>query len=181
MNLDFIKEIDASWSLFLDRDGVINQRKQGGYIQHCSEFRLLEGVQEAIAVFKQIFGHIFVVTNQQGIGKKLMTEEDLQHIHDYMETLLKIKFDRIYHSPFLAQENNIMRKPNRGMAIQAKKDFPAVDLSRSIMAGDSQSDILFGKASGMKTVYISKEENTPEAHLVCASLYDFAKIISGKQ
>lgn len=61
--------IDASWTLFLDRDGVINQRKMGGYITSKSEFSFEEGVLDAIAVFDKVFQYIFVVTNQQGIGK----------------------------------------------------------------------------------------------------------------
>ena len=61
--------IDASWTLFLDRDGVINHRKMGGYIETIEEFQFLPNVKEAIAGLSQHFQHIFVVTNQQGIGK----------------------------------------------------------------------------------------------------------------
>jgi histidinol-phosphate phosphatase family protein len=177
----FISEIDFSWSLFLDRDGVMNERIIGGYIQNISSFHFLDNVPEAITLLRKVFGHIFVVTNQQGIGKGLMTVDDLHLIHDYMENKLSMKFDKIYYSPFLAEENNIMRKPNPGMALQAKKDFPDVDFSKSIMVGDSMSDILFGKSVQMKTIYISTEKKDVEADLICTSLYDFAKIILKKR
>ena len=170
--------IDTSWSLFLDRDGVINERIIGGYVQNVNSFHLLEGVSEAISILRKIFGRIFVVTNQQGIGKKLMTINDLQLIHNYMETKLSVKFDGIYYSPFLAVENNLMRKPNTGMAIEAKKDFPEIDFEKSIMVGDSITDIQFGKNANMKTVYISNKENNIDADMICTSLYDFAEKIS---
>jgi histidinol-phosphate phosphatase family protein len=129
-------------------------------------------------MLRKIFGYVFVVTNQQGIGKGIMTVDDLYHIHDYMENQLAMKFDKIYYSPFLAKENNMMRKPNPGMALQAKKDFPKIDFSKSVIVGDSMSDILFGKSMEMKTIYISSEKKeTVEADLICPSLYDFAKII----
>ena len=176
--MDFISEIDISWSLFLDRDGVINDRIVGGYVQNIASFHLLEGVMDAILMLKQRFGRIFVVTNQQGIGKKIMTEDDLKRIHNYMETKLSTTFDGIYYSPFLECENNLMRKPNPGMALESKKNFPEVDFTKSIMVGDSISDIQFGKNLHMKTVYISKQEENIDADLICASLYDFAKMIS---
>ena len=176
-NMSFISEIDASWSLFLDRDGVINKQIVGGYVQNTSSFCVLDGVVEAMAIFKKRFGRIFVVTNQQGVGKNIMTINDLQLIHTYMESELGIAFDGIYFSPHLAEENNVMRKPNPGMALAAKKDFPEIEFEKSVMVGDSQSDIQFGKNVKMKTVYISALEEHSEADITCKSLYDFAKMI----
>jgi D-glycero-D-manno-heptose 1,7-bisphosphate phosphatase len=177
MNPDFIYGIDFSWSLFLDRDGVLNKKKQGGYIESPSEFQFLQGVPEAVAMLREVFGHIFVVTNQQGIGKMRMTETDLYRIHAYMEQQLSMPFDKIYYSPFLEEENNIMRKPNQGMAMAAKTDFPEIELSKSVMVGDSPSDILFGKNAGMKTVYITHTKNETKSDWICSSLYDFAQIM----
>jgi histidinol-phosphate phosphatase family protein len=138
----------------------------------------LEGVVEAIAILKKMFGRVFIVTNQQGIGKKIMTINDLHHIHKYMEEQLAVRFDGIYYSLHLAKENNTMRKPNPGMAFAAKKDFPEIDFKKSVMIGDSTSDILFGKNLQMKTVYISTQKENFDADLVCTSLYDFAKKVS---
>jgi histidinol-phosphate phosphatase family protein len=176
--MSFISDIDTSWSLFLDRDGVINEQIIDGYVQNISSFRVLDGVVEAITIFKKRFGRIFIATNQQGIGKKIMTTEDLQRVHNYMEGELSTTFDGIYFSPYLAEENNVMRKPNKGMALEAKKNFPEIDFKKSVMIGDSVSDILFGKNLQMKTVYISPQRENQGADLVCTSLYDFAKIIA---
>lgn len=64
-----------------------------------------------------------MVSNQQGIGKGIMTEEDLRLVHNHMLNELNHCIDKIYYAPHLASENNIMRKPNIGMALQAKKIF----------------------------------------------------------
>ena len=171
--MDFLKKIDSSWTLFLDRDGVINKRIVNGYVENVSDFHFLDAVPEAIALCKKSFGRIFVVTNQQGIGKGIMTEEQLTVIHTYLKEQIP-EIDCIYHSPFLACENNIMRKPNTGMALAAKKDFPEIDFQKSIMVGDSPSDIEFGKNSGMFTVFISNTETPTSADVVFPSLLDFA-------
>ena len=177
MNTQFFNQIDKSWSLFLDRDGVINERIIDGYVQNISQFHLLDGVTEAVTIFKEIFGRIFVVTNQQGIGKGIMTEEDLFHVHTYMQDLIGMPFDKIYFCPSLAEENSPMRKPNTGMAMEAQKDFPFVDFPKSIMVGDAFGDILFGKNTGMKTVYINPEEKNNEADINCCSLFHFAQLL----
>ncbi|MDR1793032.1 MAG: HAD-IIIA family hydrolase [Bacteroidales bacterium] len=177
----FGRQITPQWTLFLDRDGVINQRIIGDYVKKQEEFVLLERVKEAIDILSGIFGLIIVVTNQQGIGKGLMTEKDLENVHQYMQQLLDYKVNKIYYAPALASENSVLRKPNIGMALQAQKDFPQIDFSRSIMVGDSVSDMLFGVNAGMKTVFLSSKndiELTPDLQL--PDLYTFAHILNQK-
>ncbi len=94
MNLKSLN-IDDSWTLFLDRDGVINERIIDDYIKKVKEFRFLPGVLDAMPVFAGLFGKIFVVTNQQGIGKGLMHESDLVAIHDYMLSEVKAHGGRL--------------------------------------------------------------------------------------
>ena len=72
---------NRSWTLFLDRDGVINRRLPGAYVQSWEAFHWLPGALEAIAGLTQNVGRAFVVTNQQGIGKGLMTVASLELIH----------------------------------------------------------------------------------------------------
>jgi len=151
---------DKSWTLFLDRDGVINKRLIADYVKGPYEFELLEGVADAIAIANRIFGRVVVVTNQQGIGKKIMTERNLSDIHAYCDELLdeaKARIDHYYFAPELEAETNVLRKPNGGMALQAKADFPEIDFRKSVMVGDSNSDIEFGKRLGMKTVFIDEQ------------------------
>jgi histidinol-phosphate phosphatase family protein len=153
--------IDKSWSLFLDRDGVINKKLENDYVKHWIEFEFIEGSIDAIKYLTSVFGKIVVVTNQQGIGKRLYRIEDLELIHKNM--LYEIayhggKIDKVYFSPHLQAENHPTRKPGIGMALNAKQDYPEIDFSKSIIIGDSMSDMEFGRNAGMRTVYISDEK-----------------------
>src|SRR6478736_1684328 len=126
--IDF-SAIDNTWTLFLDRDGVINRDKVGSYIFNRDEFFFLPGVEEAIKIFSDVFGVIVVVTNQRGIGKGLMTEDDLHNIHAHMLDELGVqggRIDKIYFAPDLNSDSP-NRKPLTGMALQAKDDFPDIN------------------------------------------------------
>jgi len=153
---------DNSWTLFLDRDGVINERLIGDYVKTPDEFLFIEGVPKAIAALSGVFGRIIIVTNQQGIGKGLMTEEDLRIIHDIMITGIEVAgghINKIYHSPHLERDDSSLRKPNTGMAMQAREDFPEIDFHRSVMVGDGLHDMEFGRLLGMMRVFISPDSD----------------------
>jgi len=178
-------EITPNSALFLDRDGVINIRKMGGYIQNYEEFRFIDGVKQALSIFNNIFDHIFVVTNQQGIGKNLMTEDDFQLITDKMLADIEKeggRIDKVYHCSDLKDTSSPNRKPNVGMAFKAAKDYPKIVFSQSIMVGDGNSDMLFGKRCGMTTVFIdNKTEESFDEQLIdykFDSLIDFANFLS---
>ncbi len=158
--------IDQSWTLFLDRDGVINRRIVGGYVSRWEDFQLLEGVQEAMAVFTRKFGHIIVVSNQQGVGKGLLTINQVEKIHEKMIEEVRLgggRIDRVFFSPYLSEEKHPDRKPGTGMAFKARKDFPGISFDKSIMVGDSLSDMMFGKQLGMIKVLITDEYTEEEA------------------
>jgi histidinol-phosphate phosphatase family protein len=170
--------IDKSWTLFLDRDGVINKKLENDYVKHWIEFEFLEGVHQALKKIDSVFGNIVVVTNQQGIGKGLYRTEDLELIHKnmlYEINYLGGRIDKVYHSPYLASENHPTRKPGIGMAHMAKQDNPTIDFSKSIIVGDSMSDMEFGRNCGMKTVYISEEsKKDPKIDFNFISLLEFS-------
>lgn len=173
-------KIDASWTLFLDRDGVINEKLDGDYVKKIEEFQFLPGVLEAMPILRKRFGRIVIVTNQQGIGKGIMTAGDLKKVHDYMEEELKkvkVALDGIYYCPELAEKNAPCRKPNTGMAIEARHDFPEIDFEKSIMVGDSLSDMQMGRRAGMYTVFIQDEQHTELADKVCVSLKEFQELL----
>jgi len=179
-----LKLIDKDWTLFLDRDGVINYEKKDDYIRNREEFIFYEGAKDALKIFGKKFGTIIVVSNQRGIGKGLMTEDDLAGIHQNMQQEIEDaggRIDGIYYCTAV-DAKAIYRKPNPGMAFSAKRDFPGIDLSKSIIAGNKPSDMLFGKNSGMYSVFIaSTHPETPFPHpnidLRFNSLSDFAKAL----
>lgn len=159
-----LKKIDRRWTLFLDRDGVINYEEVGSYITRWEDFRFYEGVTEALQVFAEKFGRIIIVTNQRGVSKRLMTVDDLQDIHSRMLNHIVQrggKIDGIYFCTDLDDEST-NRKPNPGMGLQAKADFPEIDFTRSIMIGNTMNDMIFGKKLGMFTIFISSNRPAPQ-------------------
>lgn len=145
-------------ALFLDRDGVLNTLRPNDYVKSPDELEILPGTAEALALCRQHFDLIFIVTNQQGIGKGLMTEEDLAAVHAKLTSALPY-IDTIYHCPFLESAHSFRRKPNIGMALQARHEHPGLRLKESVMVGDSSSDMLFGRRAGMKTVLVGHNSN----------------------
>lgn len=152
-----LSTIDKHWTLFLDRDGVLNYEKKEDYILNWDEFRFYDGVKEALKQLSGVFGVIVLVTNQRGIGKGLMTLDDLAGIHSKMMDEIRAAGGRIDKLYFCADLDNDSpcRKPNPGMAELAKADFPQIDMKRSIIAGNKLSDMRFGRNAGMFTAYIA--------------------------
>jgi histidinol-phosphate phosphatase family protein len=166
--------IGEGWSLFLDRDGVINQRIPDDYVKHPDEFEFIPGVTEALKSFAVIFNPIVVITNQQGIGRGLMTSAQLNLVHEKMIQIIAEKggrIDEIFYSPDLKNTRSFTRKPAVGLGLKARKQFPSINFKKSIMAGDTYSDILFGHRLGMITVLIGDDK---EAAFQASSILDFS-------
>ncbi len=150
-----LKEIDNTWTLFLDRDGVINHEKHLDYIHTWEEFKFYDGAKVAIQIFTQKFNCIIVVTNQKGVGKGVSKLEEVKIIHQNMIVDIEAvggKIDAVYFCPDLESPN---RKPNPGMGLQAAKDFADINLSKAIMVGNTLSDMHFGRNLGVKTVFLT--------------------------
>ena len=181
MAQDWLYDIDESWTLFLDRDGVINKKLEG-YVMSPEQLYILPGVLESLYLLKSVFYKILIVTNQQGIGRELMTHFDLEAVHKNLIEQVENahgKIDQIYYSPDLAYLDSYTRKPAPGMAIQAQKDFPFINFEKSIIVGDSQSDIEFGNNLGFKTVWIENERPCEGYDMKADSLKEFADILLG--
>jgi len=182
--IDFLHEISHQWTLFLDRDGVINKRPPGDYIKRWEDFGFLPGVLDALKIMAGKFSRVIVITNQQGIGKGIMTGRDVENIHLKMQQVVSEHGGRIfavYYCPDLATKADNCRKPNGDMATQAKQDFPEIDFSKCIMAGDMVSDMEFGKKLGMKTIYIDSNKSPADPALydtVFPDLLSFARFMN---
>ena len=179
-NLHTTKE----WTLFLDRDGVINHEKKDDYIYHWSEFKFYAESLAALPLLAQKFSKIIVTTNQKGIGKGVMTESDLVLIHQNMMNRIIELGGRIDAIFYCADVDNlsINRKPQPGMAFQAKEKFPSIDFAKSIMVGNRMSDMEFGRNAGMHTVYLATthpETPFPDATIDYRfdNLFQFAQVV----
>lgn len=181
MDKDILKQIDKDWTLFIDRDGVINDENDHDYINTWEEFNFYEGVKEAFEIFDQTFKYILVITNQRGIARGRTKLEDLHLIHDNMQkelTAARGRIDKIYYCPDMEGPN---RKPNPGMGLQAIKDFPDIDLNKSLMIGNTLSDMEFGRNLGVRlTVFLrTTRKDVPFPHpnidLEFNTLFEVAK------
>ncbi len=140
--------------LFLDRDGVINRQIVGDYVRDWSQFEFISGIREAIAGWSAEYERIFIVTNQRGVGKGLMSESSLEDIHSRMLEGIKEyggRIDGIYVST-ATDSSDHDRKPQTGLFERACADFPEVTAAESVMVGDSPSDAEFASNCGMAFV-----------------------------
>ena len=157
-------------AVFLDRDGTIN--KYIGFLRNIDDFKIIDGVADAIKKINASGYLAIVVTNQPVIARGEVTFQQLEVIHNKMETLLGLDgayLDAIYycpHHPHKGYEGEIRelkiecncRKPKPGMLLKAAKDYN-IDLSQSYMIGDSENDIKAGNAAGCKSILIKSIES----------------------
>ena len=149
--------INPNWTLFLDRDGVINVEKDNDYIKTWNEFEFYNESIEALPILANLFKTIVIVTNQKGVGRGIMTENDLNQIHENMLRTIETIGGRIDHVFYCTdiENDSINRKPQPGMAMKAKEMFPSIDFNTSIMVGNRPSDMAFGRNAGLHTVFLA--------------------------
>lgn len=185
MNITEIKP-DSSWTLFLDRDGVLNRRIVDGYVKLPEELEILAGVPDSVAKLNEVFGLSVVVTNQRGIAIGYMTEAELTAVHRKLETELAhsgAHLDGIYFCPHDRNEDCACRKPYMGMAMQALRRFPQIDFTKSFMVGDTRSDMQFGRSLGAVCVWIDTghRDKVPDDYdFRFTSLPEFSLALTGK-
>jgi D-glycero-D-manno-heptose 1,7-bisphosphate phosphatase len=137
--------------VFLDRDGVINAKIEGDYVRHWSQFEFLPAIADWIRIFNALDFLVIVVTNQRGIALGKMTEADVETIHELMKHELSsrgARIDDIYTCPH-GEECCDCRKPKPGMIYKARQKWD-IDLSGSLLIGDSDSDADLAAACGLR-------------------------------
>lgn len=155
--VNFHSQMHQGWTLFLDRDGVINEEHVGNYITSWDEFKFCEGSLAAIKQLSEMFDRLVVVSNQRGVGKGIMTIDSLKEIHSNMISAVNHEGGNILkvYACTAIEDNDHNRKPNTGMAVQAREDFPEIDFKKSIMVGNNITDMEFGKRLGMYTIFLT--------------------------
>lgn len=143
-------------ALFLDRDGVINVYRT--YVHRIEDFEFVEGIFDLCLLAQRLDFKIFVITNQAGIGRGYYSVEDFARLTEWMLGQLRargIHIEKVYFCPYHPtagigkyRQDSFERKPNPGMILQAKKEFD-LDLSKSILIGDKDSDLVAGRAAGV--------------------------------
>ena len=147
-------------SVFLDRDGVLNKNKDD-YVKNISELEIFPFISEPIKKLQSAGFKIIVITNQSAINRGLMTEKNLNEIHEKIQSFLiqnNTKIDYFYNCPHTPNENCFCRKPKSGLLLKAIDDF-SIDVNNSWFVGDRDSDIQAGKSVGCKTLKIQNNVN----------------------
>lgn len=147
-------------ALFLDRDGVINV--DHGYVYQKENFDFVNGIFELVATAKKAEYLVVVVTNQAGIGRGYYTETDFHTLMDWVDTQFLEhagSIDAVYFCPHHPEhgigeyrQKSHFRKPAPGMILQAANEI-GINLSKSILVGDKESDIEAGLAAGIGNLF----------------------------
>ena len=142
-------------TIFLDRDGVINENRPD-YVKSWAEFHFLPGVPEAIAQLTHAGHRLIICTNQAGIARGAMSVESVEDIHQQMLAELTRhggSIEHIYYCPHAKGEQCGCRKPRPGLLLRAR-DERGIDLQDALFIGDSITDIRAGQAAGMRSVLV---------------------------
>jgi len=149
-------------AVFFDRDGVVNVSPGAGYVLHWSAFEFSPGIESALRLCRERGFLTVLVTSQQGVGRGLMSQTDLDEIHHRMQEKLAAsgaEFDAIYSCTCLATDPDCTcRKPSPEMMFRAAQEL-GIDLSASVLVGDHDRDIEMAKRAGVPlTIRIQSEQ-----------------------
>ena len=160
--------MSARRALLLDRDGTLV--KDVGYLADPSKLRLLPGVAAALARAREAGFRLIVVTNQSGVARGLMTEGDVETLHDALRLRLRrrgVTLDGVYVCPHHPEVGDApyradcaCRKPRPGLLLRAGREH-GLDLDRSVMVGDQPRDVEAGRAAGCRTLLLSRDGAAP--------------------
>lgn len=166
--------------VFLDRDGVINIDCVD-YTYKVEEFKVIDGVIEALKLLKGNGYKLIVITNQSGIVKGIYGHQDVAKCHEYFDSLSGNLIDAYYYSPYHEKHTaSLTRKPGTLMFEKAIAKYK-IDVSESWMIGDKERDLLPAKKLGIKTILLPEDgHSSPSADYVEKDLLAAARIIVDK-
>ena len=148
-----LKDVDiAPYStVLLDRDGTVNVHIVGDYVRRPEQLEFVPGAKEAIAAMSRAGKQVYVITNQRGVGRGLMTEADLEQVHAFMLEQVEQAgghIDGIYCCT-ATEADDPRRKPQTGMWQELLRDHPDIRPEETLMIGDSDSDEAFARNCGI--------------------------------
>lgn len=151
-------------AVFIDRDGVINKKAaEHDYIKNWDEFEFLDKAIAGLRLLRSLGIKTLIVTNQRGIGRQMMTEQDLKDIHERMQKELRensADLNGIYYCPHGHEDNCDCRKPMPGMIKSGLETFK-LNPKNCLMIDDSKDGIEAGARAGVTTILISPDEQKP--------------------
>lgn len=157
--------------VFLDRDGVLNEER-GEYTYRLEDFKIIEGVKEALQLLKDAGYLLIVITNQAGIAKGLYTAEDVMRCHEYLQNETGHLIADIYYCPHHPiTTESLMRKPDSLMLEKAIARY-GIDPVKSWMVGDSERDLVAAEKVGVKGILVAGSQAASEKGLIAKNLLE---------
>ncbi|MGB1037339.1 MAG: D-glycero-alpha-D-manno-heptose-1,7-bisphosphate 7-phosphatase [Bacteroidia bacterium] len=177
------KEDCKNYTLFLDRDGVINEPIVDDYAKTPQDFIFCDGAVDALGELKNLFKRVIIVTNQQGVHRQVMSEQDLEDVHLKMYNGLNAKgiryFDAAFFAPYLRSAEHLWRKPSNGMYTKALEYYEDIDWNKCIMVGDSPGDMALADSKGIiKVRILNPQFDFDNQDFTFQSLADFVDCLS---
>jgi D-glycero-D-manno-heptose 1,7-bisphosphate phosphatase len=145
-------------TLFLDRDGIFNEKIENGYVLQIDDIKITDGIADFLKLAKGYFKRIVVITNQRCVGRGMLPMVDLININNTINLMTGSMVDKFYICPHLDEDDCDCRKPKDGLFKQVAADFE-VDFQNSWMIGDSETDLIPAKKLGIFTVFISTKDS----------------------
>lgn len=142
-------------TIFIDRDGVINENRSD-YVKSWEEYRFLPGSREAIAQVTRAGHRVIVCTNQAAVARGLLSVETVEEIHQRMIAEVAADggaIEKVYYCPHPKDGDCCCRKPRPGMLLRARDEL-GVDLSDAVFVGDSMTDVRAGLAAGVRPILV---------------------------
>ncbi|MDX6492296.1 MAG: D-glycero-D-manno-heptose 1,7-bisphosphate phosphatase [Gaiellaceae bacterium] len=150
-------------AVFLDRDGTLID--DVGYISDPEDVRLVPGAADALRGLRDAGFRLVVISNQSGLGRGLVTQEQADSVHARFLAELQragARIDAAYYCPHAPDEGCRCRKPLPGLILDAARDL-GLDLERSVMVGNSDVDVAAGEAAGARAILLAHGTSWPEA------------------
>lgn len=169
--------------VFLDRDGVINVKpREHQYVTSWSEFAFTPGIVETLRALNRFGYRLVVLTNQQCVGKGLLSETALNEIHENMLRVLSsegVRIEAVFYCPHAEAENCPCRKPKPGLFFRAQSELSFnIDFQSSYFVGDSASDMSAGNRLALKTVFVGSDDSLSDDIEPTYIVSDIAEIVS---
>lgn len=165
-------------AVFLDRDGTLME--EVGYCSDPAQVKVYAGAAYALRRLKQAGLLLFIITNQSGIGRGIMTETQYHAVQDELVRQLGDGLiDQSYFCPDLPTVNSLRRKPETGMILEAVREF-AVDLPHSFLIGDKRSDVDCGRRAGIRTIQVMTgygAEQKSSADFIASDIVEAVQIV----
>lgn len=164
--------------VFFDRDGIVNPCPGEGYVEKPEDFSIQPEFITSLRIVKKSGFMAVIITNQRGVGKGVYSDETLQKIHNKMTDELGevgLFLDGVYACT-TADPDSPLRKPKPGLILAAVEDLK-IDIHKSWMVGDRETDVQAGQAAGCRTVLVTKNPQQTVADVVCKGVEQLALLL----